>query len=117
MSLPAFVKKIQEGERVTFNETLQIITENYNYQPTEFYNGLGSDKLTNAAGQNEGSCRLFAFAKLHHFDKAQTLNLFGAYYWEDVLNNPEGSDHQNIRQFTHYGWDGIQFSGNPLTPK
>jgi hypothetical protein len=34
-----------------------------------------------------------------------------AYYFEDVLGNPNGTDHhQNIRNFMKTGWDGIAFT-------
>ena len=42
---------------------------------------------------------------------------FGAYYFEEVLENPEGTNHQNIRNFMKLGWDGIQFEGEVLTLK
>jgi hypothetical protein len=117
MKLEKFIEKISQGEPISFNETIIIITENYHYQPTEFSNGLGEDILTNAAGTNEGSCKIFAFAKLHNLNQQQTLNLFGDYYREDVLPNPSGTSHQNIRKFMRYGWDGICFKGDALTPK
>ena len=117
MSLSSFLYKIRNGERVSFQETLTVIAEHYHYQPVEFHNGLGSDQLINAAGQNEGSCRLFAFAQVNELDPSQTLSLFGDYYWLDVLNNPNGTDHQNIRNFIKYGWKGIVFKGVALSPK
>lgn len=117
MSLSAFIKKIHAAEKVTFDETLSVISANYHYQPTDFYNGLGSDKILNAAGSNEGSCRIFAFTQLQQLTQTQTLGLFGDYYWQDVLNNPDGNGHQNIRLFMQYGWEGIHFQGVALTPK
>ena len=57
-------------------------------------------------GENSGSCKIFAFAQLHHLDEASTLACFGAYYRDDVLKHPQGSDHQNIRQFINTGWQG-----------
>lgn len=117
MSLLAFIQKIRDAERVAFNDTLEVIAENYHYQPTEFENGCGSDKIVNAPGKNEGSCKIFAFAGLQQFNQAQTLSLFGDYYWRDVLNNPNGADHRNIRNFIQYGWDGIKFNGTALTTK
>jgi len=42
------------------------------------------------------------------------LALFGDYYRSDVLKNPEGSDHQNIRNFMHKGWAGVTFKGEAL---
>jgi hypothetical protein len=35
----------------------------------------------------------------------------------DVLKNPNGTDHQNIRNFIEFGWDGISFDGEALKKK
>ena len=115
MSLNTFIAKIRQQEKVSFQETIAVITAAYRYQPTEFFNGLGADRLCNAAGSNEGSCKIFAFARLHDLSPEQTLSLFGDYYWQDVLQHPEGLDHQNIRTFMRYGWAGIAFSGEALS--
>jgi hypothetical protein len=117
MSLEQFLHKINQGEAISFHETIIVVTENYHYQPTEFSNGLDDDTLVNPAGTNEGSCKIFAFAKLHHLSKEQTLNLFGDYYRTDVLQHPEGTSHQNIRNFMKYGWDSILFKGEALSIK
>ena len=114
MSLNAFLEKIKNNDFISFDETIAAITENYHYQPTEFTNGLNKHKLVNQAGTNEGSCKIFAFAQIQGLDKQQTLNLFGDYYRKDVLNNPDGSGHQNIRNFMQYGWEGIQFNSEAL---
>lgn len=117
MSLASFLEKVTNNEAVGFNETIAVITENYDYQPTEFHNGLNEQLLVNQAGTNEGSCKIFAFAQLHQLNRQQTLNLFGDYYRLDVLNDPNGTGHQNIRNFMQYGWDGISFKGVALTAK
>ncbi|MBI3187386.1 MAG: HopJ type III effector protein, partial [Gammaproteobacteria bacterium] len=96
-----------------FNDTLAVIESLYTFTPVAFKNG----ELMNAAGQNSGSCKLFAFAQIQNFSVEQTLACFGAYYRNDVLENPEGSDHMNIRNFMRYGWHGIQYQGKALTPK
>ena len=49
--------------------------------------------------------------------REQTLYLFGDYYRKDVLENPEGTDHQNIRNFITSGWGGIKFEGTALIEK
>ena len=59
----------------------------------------------------------FSFAKQINLSKEQTLTLFGEFYREDVLNNPNGTDHQNIRNFIESGWDGISFDGEALKKK
>ena len=117
MSLASFLEKVKNNENVGFDETIAVITENYQYQPTEFSNGLNEQLSVNQAGTNEGSCKIFAFAQLHRLDQQQTLNLFGDYYRVDVLNDPNGTGHQNIRNFMQYGWDGISFKGSALTAK
>jgi HopJ type III effector protein len=33
----------------------------------------------------------------------------------DVLENPEATNHQNIRNFMKTGWAGISFEGTALT--
>lgn len=117
LDLTSFIEKIKTDAPISFDETMAVISDNYNYQPAEFCNGLNEDKLINKAGTNEGSCKIFAFALIHELDQQQTLSLFGDYYRVDVLNNPDGAGHQNIRNFMRYGWDGICFSGEALIAK
>lgn len=97
----------------SFQDTIEYIDTNYNFTPTTFKNG----NQINKAGENNGSCKIFAFAKIHQLEKDQTLALFGSYYYDDVLKNPKGNDHQNIRNFMDFGWDGISFEGDTLELK
>ncbi|WP_369821068.1 HopJ type III effector protein [Oleiphilus sp. HI0067] len=32
-----------------------------------------------------------------------------------MLENPEGTDHQNIRNFIEFGWEGVAFEGESLS--
>ena len=116
MTLDVFIKQIKDNQPIAFHETLSIIEHYYTYQPCEFSNGLGNDKVVNKAETNEGSCKLFSFAKLHHLNQQQTLNLFGEHY-QSVLAEPEATAHQNIRNFIKYGWDGIVFLTDALQKK
>lgn len=116
MELNDFLSRIKVGEAVDFQDTMAAIDEHYHYSPTRFSNGL-AEPMINEAGRNEGSCKIFAFARLHDLTAEQTLSLFGDYYRKDVLDNPDGSDHQNIRRFMRDGWDGIVFSGEALQAK
>lgn len=100
-------------ESISFSEVIAHIDANFDFTPTRFVNG----NTVNEAGQNNGSCKVFSFAKLNNLTVDQTLSLFGDYYRIDVLGNPEGSDHQNIRNFMNTGWEGIQFEGKVLSPK
>ena len=97
-------------KKKSFQDTIAYIDTNYNFTPTTFKNG----NQINNAGENNGSCKIFAFAKIHQLEKDQTLALFGSYYFDDVLKNPEGNDHQNIRNFMDFGWDGVSFEGEAL---
>ncbi|MDU0354077.1 HopJ type III effector protein [Paraglaciecola aquimarina] len=100
-------------ESIEFTQVMELITDHYHYTPTAFSNG----DLASEAGSNEGSCKIFYFAKLNQLSAEQTLSLFGAYYREDVLQHPEGTDHGNIRNFMVTGWDGIEFFSEALAPK
>ena len=114
MSITTFLEKLkQTPNAITFPETIAVIEENYDFTPTTFDNGTQH----NEAGQNSGSCKLFAFAKLQNLSQAETLACFGAYYFEEVLGDTEGTNHLNIRNFMKLGWDGIQFEGEALTLK
>lgn len=100
-------------ETIDFKEVINFIDENYDFTPTKFNNG----EAVNEANQNNGSCKVFSFAKLNALSKDETLALFGDFYRIDVLQNPEGTDHQNIRNFIEFGWDGISFEGEALKSK
>ncbi|WP_434340964.1 HopJ type III effector protein [Motilimonas cestriensis] len=118
MSIAELISQLKnQPNSIEFNDVMAVIEANYDYSPTEFSNGADNDLVVNAAGTNEGSCRLFAFAQLNLLDQAQTLALFGRFYREDVLQNPEGNDHGNIRNFIKYGWSGIRFQGTALVAK
>jgi hypothetical protein len=114
MNIDSFLEKLNNTpQEITFAETIALIEDNYNFTPTAFENGL----LHNAAGENSGSCKIFAFAELQKLSEVATLSCFGAYYREEVLGDPDGSNHQNIRNFMKSGWDGIAFYGEALTSK
>lgn len=112
MTLSDYLAKLKSApQTLEFSELMAVVESHYDFVPTAFRNGAA----LNAAEQNQGSCKLFAFAQIHGLDKAQTLACFGAYYREDVLQNPQGDNHQNIRNFMAHGWDGIAFKGSALT--
>ncbi|MDP2453270.1 MULTISPECIES: HopJ type III effector protein [unclassified Kaistella] len=104
---------IQNPENIMFNDVISFIDERYDFTPTKFTNG----NTVNEADKNNGSCKVFSFAKLNDLSKDETLTLFGDFYRNDVLKNPTGSDHQNIRNFMQFGWDGISFEGEALKQK
>ncbi len=114
MSIPDFLEKLkQDPKNIAFSETIDTIEAYYDFNPTAFQNG----NTHNAAGTNSGSCKLFAFAQIQKLTKEETLACFGSYYFDEVLGDPEGTNHQNIRNFMVTGWDGIQFEGMALDLK
>lgn len=114
MNIHTFLQKLNNSaQSITFTDTMSAIDENYNFTPSEFTNG----SLTNEANQNNGSCKIFAFANLQNLSAELTLHCFGDYYRKDVLENISGDDHQNIRNFMKNGWSGIKFSQQPLSLK
>ncbi|MBI5006027.1 MAG: HopJ type III effector protein [Nitrosomonadales bacterium] len=114
MELDNFLHLLHDSpESVSFDDTMAVIESLYEFTPTSFRNG----DLHNEAGKNNGSCKLFSFARLHGLSQQETLNCFGAYYRNDVLKHPQGTDHQNIRNFMRSGWEGIVFEGEAIKAK
>lgn len=115
MTIDELTQKIKsQPETVQFDDVIDCIDEYFEYTPTHFTNGQGHDVVMNQAGSNEGSCKIFAFATTEGLSETETLSCFGEYYREDVLQNPEQSDHANIRTFMRHGWKGIQFEQSAL---
>ena len=110
MSIEEFIETLKSNpDNIEFGETISMIDNYYDFTPTAFQNG----EVYNEAGKNSGSCKLLFFGKKNELTVVETLCCFGTYY-KEVLGNPEGDDHQNIRNFMKFGWEGIEFEGNPL---
>ena len=110
-------KIINHPDAISFNEVIEFIAKHYSYTASRFCNGKAGDQIINEAGSNEGSCKIFAFARLNGLDEQQTLTCFGDYYRKDVLDHPEADDHANIRTFMRHGWAGIRFENDALVAK
>ena len=116
MTIDELIQQIKsQPDAVSFDDVIDTIDEYFDYTPTHFTNGQGHDVLINQAGNNEGACKIFAFATMEGLSEAETLSCFGKYYREDVLQHPEGNDHANIRTFMRQGWSGIRFEQSALT--
>jgi len=102
-----------DPDAINFDQVMDVINMHYEYTPGQFSNG----DVVNAAGSNEGSCKIFRFAQLNALSEMETLALFGSYYRDDVMKNPGGDDHANIRNFILDGWLGIKFESEVLTEK
>ncbi|WP_328187066.1 HopJ type III effector protein [Marinobacter sp. OP 3.4] len=100
-----------EAGHSDFEDTLALVDRHFDYAPTGFRNG----PLYNDAGENEGSCKVFALGQFGNLTEAQVLSLFGRHY-QGVLDDPAGTSHGNIRQFMTTGWSGIRFDAPALRP-
>ncbi|MEY4684467.1 MAG: hypothetical protein RLZ25_926 [Pseudomonadota bacterium] len=118
MTIPNDINKFLDGVRsgrpVEFEQTIALIDSHYRFTPCRFANGEGDDRIVSEAGVNNGSLKIFTFASEHCLNEAETLSLFGKFYREDVLSNPLGEDHRNIRAFMKFGWRGVAFDGKAL---
>ena len=112
--LETFFRQLStEPDSISFQQTITLIDALYEFTPTAFQNG----EQSNAAGENNGSCKILAFALLHQLSEPQTLQLFGDFYRLEVLPDVKGTNHANIRNFMRTGWGGIEFHGTPLSGK
>jgi len=114
MQLASFLETLKTNpDTISFDDTMAVIEANYQFTPTAFKNG----NTDNAENTNNGSCKIFAFGLLNKLSEQETLACFGDFYRKDVLQDPDGDSHQNIRNFIQSGWSGIDFSGEALAAK
>ena len=106
-TMSARAKEVAAVEKPSTGDAFE---DNYNYTPTTFTNG----EIKNKAGENNGSCKLFAFAKLQKLTKEETLYCFGEHY-KSVLEDVNGNAHLNIRNFMKTGFNGLYFENEALT--
>jgi hypothetical protein len=107
----SLLAQLKDGS-AKFADVLAFIEARYQHTPTAFQNGA----QLNAATENQGSAKVFSFAKIEGLNAEDTLSLFAEHY-ASVLATPEATDHQNIRQFMQNGWDGVKFEGDALTAR
>ncbi|WP_336367157.1 HopJ type III effector protein [Marinobacter sp. C2H3] len=98
-----------KGGHARFQDTLALIDRYFDYQPAGFHNG----PIYNAAGDNAGSCRVLALGQHCNLNDTDTLRLFAEHH-QQVLGDPTGDSHANIRQFMATGWSGVRFDQPPL---
>lgn len=116
MIFQTLLERLKKNE-ADFEDVIAYVNAHYEYTPTRFENGIGADPVVNEAGKNEGSCRLFALAKMKGLSAEDAVQLFGRFYRDDVLKHPQANDHANIRRFMQDGWAGIRFDGEALQAK
>ncbi len=109
MTVTEFRQAIKQPEH-RFADTLAFIDANYQYTACAFDNA----GLHNAAGSNQGSCKIFGLALLENLSTHDALLAFGEHY-RHVLATPDGSEHANIRQLLKHGLESVHFNQLPLS--
>ena len=112
MTKDEFLYILKSGKSISFEDFMQLIDTHYHFQAINFKNG----HLSNGKHENQGSAKVFGFAKIHHLSALETLHIFGEHYL-NVLCNPNEDSHQNIRQFMQNGWAGVVLDVQPLREK
>lgn len=109
MTILELINKAKQSESLVFAQVIATIDANYTFTPTYFKNG----EVVNEANVNNGSCKVFSFAKKHGLNAKETVFLFGEHY-QKVVETPNETDHQNIRNFLRFGWEGVEFEKEAL---
>jgi len=118
MTIDEFISNLENKPgKITFSDTMTLIDRYFHYIPSHFTNGISDEQIINEAGNNAGSCKIFSLGNLLQLNEMQTLHCFGDYYRIDVLQNPNGKDHANIRNFMQHGWSHIFFDSIALSAK
>lgn len=107
-----FIARLGNDDSLQFEETMSLIDALYDFTPTAFTNG----SVENTSDENQGSCKVFAFGRLNGLNEAQTLACFGEHY-RNVLSDPDGTGHANIRDFMAHGWQRVDMPTEPLKPR
>jgi hypothetical protein len=110
-ALASFLAAIERDSH-QFAATLAFINQWYDFTPTAFNNG----HIANSAEQNQGSCRVLAFASMQKLSTAQALKCFGEHYRE-VQAAPGADNHHNLRRLQAEGLVDIHFDRPPLRRK
>lgn len=101
-----------DQQELNFKDVLAYIDAHFVYQPSSFQNGT----QFNTADENQGSARVLYLGRMSGLSVEDTLKLFAEHY-RSVLADPEGTDHQNIRQFMQQGWAAVRFDREVLRLK
>ncbi|CAM3910193.1 MULTISPECIES: HopJ type III effector protein [Flavobacterium] len=110
MTILELINKVKHSKSIVFAEVIETIDAHYTFTPTYFKNG----DIINEENINNGSCKVFSFAKKHSLSAQETVFLFGEHY-QKVVETPLENDHQNIRNFLKFGWDKIAFEKEALS--
>jgi len=110
MTVEALITKVKQSEILSFAEVIEAIDANYSFTPSFFKNG----DVVNEENQNNGSCKVFSFAKMHKLSEKENLFLFGEHY-QKVLEKTSDADNKKISSFMNFGWNGIAFEKEALS--
>merc|ERR1712046_3626 len=102
--MPVLTDLLSLPKERNFSDVLALIEQHFEYTPKCFSN----NGVKSAEGANAGSCKVFSMGKLLKLPKDCVLLCFAEHY-KQVLGDPEGTSHGNIRGFMKQGWEGVEF--------
>lgn len=109
-NLQQFRQQLYQAD-FSFAQALSFIHQHYSYTPCLFSN----NGIVNPAGENEGSCKILAFAVLENLSKQEALLAYGEHY-RHVLATPAQTDHANIRALLKGELTQVIFQQPALVP-
>ncbi|KAJ1637914.1 HopJ type III effector protein-domain-containing protein [Pavlovales sp. CCMP2436] len=102
------VKVRTQPGSVMFAETLEAIDQAFEFFGTKFVNGA----VSSTSSENEGSSKVLSLSQLVGMTTDETLVCFGEHY-RDVVADPSGSSHANVRALMTTGLEAVLFSNGP----
>jgi hypothetical protein len=97
-----------DASSLMFAETLEAIELGFEFFGVKFSCG----DVVSSSSENTGSSKVLSMAILVGLTDAETLACFGEHY-RDVLADPSGASHANIRALMATGLAGVKFPNGP----
>jgi hypothetical protein len=88
-----FIERLRTTpETIQFAEVIALIDSHYSHTPTAFINGAA----TNQASENQGSAKVFSFARLHDLNEIETLHCFALKPLINFVKHFGGNFHRSL---------------------
>ena len=113
---PGLLQRIDVRPLVLCASGTQKVQDRIGIRRRWLQNAFRNGKVANSAEQNQGSCRVLAFALMQNLSAAQALKCFGE-HCRDVLATPGKDNHHNLRRVQAEGLGDIHFEQPPLRRK
>ena len=112
MNTSEYLEQLRSGVKMDFSDFTNLIDQEYEFLNVAFTNS----GLVNSKEENQGTAKVFCFGLIHSLSESDTLRCFGEHY-QSVIEDSNGTSHQNIRNFMKTGFDGLAFESEVLSSK